>query len=76
MALTYPGMNDVGKLDNCVVRTNEGLMAGGLPSLESPFPGGLSRAAGTLPGAQTFFIPQGGPIPDTLLNILPGFNGP
>ena len=76
LALNHPGMNDVGKLDNCAVRTNEGLMAGGKPSLQSPFPGGLSRAAGTLPGAQTFFIPQGGPIPAALLNILPSFNGP
>lgn len=76
LALNHPGMNDVGKLDNCAVRVNEGLMAGGLPSLETPFPGGLSRAAGTLPGAQTFFIPQGGPIPAALLNILPSFNRP
>ena len=76
LTLNYPGMNDVGKLDNCAVRTNEGLMAGGLPSLETPFPGGLSRAAGNLSGAQTFFIPQGGPIPDALLNILPSFDGP
>ncbi|HCH0556690.1 TPA: RHS repeat protein [Pseudomonas aeruginosa] len=76
LELNHPGMNDVGKLDNCAVRTNEGLMAGGKPSLQSPFPGGLSRAAGTLPGAQTFFIPQGGPIPAALLNILPSFNGP
>jgi len=76
LALNNPEMNDVGKLDNCAVRVNEGLMAGGLPSLETPFPGGLSRAAGALPGAQTFFIPQGGAIPAALLNILPSFNGP
>lgn len=76
LALNHPEMNDVGKLDNCAVRVNEGLMAGGLPSLETPFPGGLSRAAGTLPGAQTFFIPQGGPIPAALLSILLGFNRP
>lgn len=74
LALNHPDKNDVGYLDNCAVRTNEGLMAGGKPSLQSPFPGGLTRAAGTLPGAQTFFIPQGGPIPQGLLNILPGFN--
>lgn len=75
-ALKHPDKNDVGYLDNCAVRVNEGVMAGGLPSLETPFPGGLSRAAGMLPGAQTFFIPQGGQIPAALLNILPSFNGP
>ncbi|KRG83249.1 hypothetical protein ABB33_14555 [Stenotrophomonas acidaminiphila] len=76
LALNHPDKNDVGYFDNCAVRTNEGLMAGGLPSLQSPFPGGLSRAAGMLPGAQTFFIPQGGQIPAALLKILPSFNGP
>lgn len=69
-------MNDVGYADNCAVRTNEGLMAGGLPSLQTPFPGGLVRAAGALPGVQTYFIPQGGPIPTALLLSLPGFDRP
>ncbi|MCL1561729.1 RHS repeat-associated core domain-containing protein [Xanthomonas nasturtii] len=74
LVLNHSDKNDVGYLDNCAVRTNEGLMAGGKPSLQSPFPGGLSRAAGTLPGAQTFFIPQRGPIPQGLLKILPVFD--
>ncbi|MEN5061733.1 RHS repeat-associated core domain-containing protein [Luteimonas sp. TWI1416] len=73
LVLNHPDMNGVGYLDNCAVRTNEGILAGGMPNLETPFPGGLTRAAGALPGAQTFFIPQGGPIPQGLLNILPGF---
>lgn len=73
-ALKYTNKNNVGYFDNCAVRTNEGLMAGGFRSLQSPFPGGLSRAAGTLPGAQTFYIPQGGAIPQALMNVLPGFN--
>lgn len=76
LALNHPEMNGVGLADNCAVRTNEGLMAGGLPSLETPFPGGLVRAAGSLPGAQTFFIPQGGPIPPALLTLLPSFGHP
>lgn len=75
-ALNHPNKNDVGYLDNCAVRTNQGLIAGGITSQHTPFPGGLSRGVGALPGAQVFFIPQGGPIPQALLNILPSFNPP
>ncbi|WAT14754.1 RHS repeat domain-containing protein [Xanthomonas fragariae] len=75
LSSNYPDKNDVGLFDNCAVRTNEGLMAGGMPSQQIPFPGGLARGVGSLPGAQTFFIPQGGAIPQGLLNVLPGFNG-
>ncbi len=69
----YPGINSVGYFDNCAVRTNEGLMAAGFPSLEIPFPGGLTRKAQGLEGAQTFVIPRNGPIPQALLDILPSF---
>lgn len=69
----YPGMNSVGKLDNCTVRTSEGLQAAGLPLDGSLFPGALGRSAAGLPGAQSFFIPQGGPIPEALTYILRGF---
>lgn len=69
----HPGMNSVGKLDNCAVRTNQALNAGGVDTNDIPFPGGLSRDLQSVPGAQQFFIPQGGPIPPALLNLLPGF---
>lgn len=69
----HPGMNSVGIFNNCAVRTNQALNAGGVPTNDVPFPGGLSGDVGNLPGAQQFFIPQGGPIPPGLLNLLPGF---
>jgi len=69
----FHGMNSVGKFDNCAARTNLALNAGGVPTQDIPFPGGLSRDVGSLPGAQQFFIPQGGPIPQGLMNLLPGF---
>lgn len=69
----HPGRNSVGYFDNCAARTNQALNAGGVPTQDIPFPGGLSRDVGGLPGAQQFFIPQGGSIPQGLLNLLPGF---
>lgn len=70
----HPGMNDVNRIDNCAVRTNEALMSGGVPVQGIPFPGGLARDVRGIPGATTYFIPQGGPIPQGLLNVLPNFN--
>lgn len=69
----HPGRNSVGIFDNCAARTNQALNAGGVPTQDIPFPGGLSRDVGSIPGAHTFFIPQGGPIPQGLMNLLPGF---
>lgn len=69
----HPGKNDVGKFDNCAVRTNSALMSGGVPMQGIPFPGGTVRDAASMPGAQTFFIPQGGEVPQALLDALPGF---
>lgn len=69
----HPGMNSVGWFNNCAARTNQALNAGGISTNDIPFPGGLSRDVGSLPNAQQFFIPQGGPIPQALLNILPDF---
>lgn len=69
----HPGMDDVGKLDNCAVRTNSALMSGNVPVQGIPFPGGTIRDAASLPGATSFFIPQGGQVPQALLDILPGF---
>lgn len=69
----HPGRNSVGIFDNCAARTNLALNAGGIPTQDIPFPGGLSRDVGSLPGTQQFFIPQGGPIPQGLLNLLPSF---
>lgn len=69
----HPGRNSVGYFDNCAARTNQALNAAGVPTQDIPFPGGLSRDVGSIPGAQQFYIPQGGPIPQGLLNLLPGF---
>lgn len=69
----HPGRNSVGIFDNCAARTNQALNAGGVSTQDIPFPGGLSRDVGNIPGAQQFFIPQGGTIPQALLNLLPGF---
>lgn len=69
----HPGRNSVGYFDNCAARTNQALNAAGVPTQDIPFPGGLSRDVGSIPGAQQFFIPQGGPIPQGLMNLLPGF---
>jgi hypothetical protein len=69
----HPGRNSVGLADNCAARTNQALNAGGVPTQDIPFPGGLSRDVGGLPGAQQFFVRQGGPIPQGLMNLLPGF---
>ncbi len=74
LALNHPDKNGVGYLDNCAVRTNAGLMAAGFPSRQYPFPGGLTRYAASLPGAKTFFVPEGGQIPQTLLDVLRNFN--
>jgi hypothetical protein len=69
----HPGRNSVGIFDNCATRTNQALNAAGVPTQDIPFPGGLSRDVSGLPGTQQFFIPQGGPIPQGLMNLLPGF---
>lgn len=69
----HQDMNGVGKLDNCAVRTNEVLNAAGIRTNGVPFPGGLARDVQGLPGATTYFIPQGGPIPPGLVGALGKF---
>lgn len=69
----HPGRNSVGLADNCAARTNLALNAGGVPTQDIPFPGGLSGDVGSIPGAQQYYVPQGGPIPQGLMNLLPGF---
>jgi len=71
----HPNKNDVGKLDNCAVRTNELLNAAGVPTNDVPFPGGTARDVQSIPGATTYYIPQGGPIPGPLLNAIPKYSG-
>lgn len=70
----HPGKNDVGILDNCAVRTNQLINAAGVPTSEIPFPGGTARDVANLPRAKTYYIPQNGPIPKDILDILPKFN--
>ncbi|XPG41615.1 RHS repeat-associated core domain-containing protein [Variovorax sp. NFACC28] len=68
--------NCVGLLDNCAVRTDSALRAAGVPTNMSPFPGGVARDAMRAPGAESFYIPKGGPIPSRLLDRLQQFNPP
>ena len=72
----HPNMNDVGKLDNCAVRTNELLQSAGVPTRGIPFPGGVARDVQSIPGVTTYFIPQNTPIPPELLDALPKFQKP
>ncbi|WP_338847486.1 hypothetical protein V8J88_02095 [Massilia sp. W12] len=71
----HPKKNDVGKFDNCAVRTNELLNAAGIRTKGVPFPGGLARDVQSIPGATTYFIPQHGTIPLPIVNVLPKFDG-
>jgi RHS repeat-associated protein len=79
-ALAYlmgePGMNNVGLVDNCAVRTNSALAAAGISDSAAPFPGSVARAAMDLPGSQNHFIPQGGEIPASLVSALRQFAPP
>lgn len=72
---TQAGKNSVSYFDNCAVRTTQGLRAAGLPANGGPFPGGVARSATTLPGAESYYLPKNGIIPDAVLRRMPGFNG-
>ncbi len=50
--------NCVGILDNCAVRTDSALRAGGVNTGMWPFPGGVARDAMRAPGATTYYVPQ------------------
>jgi hypothetical protein len=63
-------MNGVSKVDNCAVRTNQLLDAAGIPMEGNMFPGGVAREVASFPGTTTYFIPQNGPIPQPLLDVL------
>lgn len=71
---SHPNKNDVGKLDNCAVRTNQVLNAAGVTTSGIPFPGGTARDVQSIPGATTYTIPQDGTIPVPLQNAIPKFN--
>lgn len=71
---SHPNKNDVGKLDNCAVRTNQVLNAAGINTNGVPFPGGTARDVQMIPGAITYTIPQDGSIPASLQNLLQKFN--
>ncbi|MEO5670690.1 MAG: RHS repeat-associated core domain-containing protein [Ramlibacter sp.] len=68
--------NCVGTFDNCAVRTDMALRAGGVSTGGWPFPGGVARDAMRAPGATTYYIPQGGRMPPALENALRPFNPP
>jgi uncharacterized protein RhaS with RHS repeats len=71
-----PGMNSVGKIDNCAVRTNSALGAAGINTGAAPLPGSVARGVTGLPGAQNFFILQGGSISPGLIDALRQFTPP
>lgn len=79
-ALAYlfgkPGINSVGILDNCAVRTESTLGAAGINNQSVPFPGSVARGAMGLPGATTYNLPQGGPMPTGLTGALRQFVPP
>ena len=68
--------NCVGYVDNCAVRTNSALEAAGLRTGATGFPGSVARGAAGLPGAQTYTVPQGGPIPQAVIDALRRFTPP
>jgi hypothetical protein len=74
--LNKPGMNSVGIFDNCAVRTNSALGAAGIYNQAAPFPGSVARGAMSLPGARTFFLPQGTSMPTSLFRDLQQFAPP
>lgn len=67
---TKPGMNSVGIIDNCAVRTSEAPISAGQPIDGSGFPGAVARQTATLAGVQTFYIPKGGQVPQALVDII------
>ena len=69
-------MNCVGIFDNCAVRTDTALRAGGVGTGMWPFPGGVGRDARSAPGATTYTVPQGGPIPSALVDAMRPFTPP
>jgi Mor family transcriptional regulator len=68
--LGKPGMNSVGIVDNCVVRSNEALGSAGIQNNAAPFPGSLARETMKIPGAQSYYIPKGGQIPQALIDTI------
>lgn len=68
--------NCIGVFDNCAVRADSALRAGGVRTSLSPFPGGVARSAMQAPGATSYYIPKGGPLPPELVNALRTFNPP
>jgi RHS repeat-associated protein len=70
------GMNSVGLVNNCAVRTADALGAAGINIGASPFPGSVARAAAGLPGAQTYTVPQGTSMSSDLNGTLGQFAPP
>lgn len=44
-----------------------------LPVSGIPFPGGVARNAAALPGAESYYLPKNGALPDSVLRRLPAF---
>lgn len=65
-----PGMNSVGYVDNCAVRTAEALISAGIPIDSAPFPGDLAKRTMKLSGVQTFTIQKNGSVPHELTQFI------
>ena len=68
--------NCVGYFDNCAVRTDSALRAGGVRTNTWPFPGGVARDAMSAAGATTYFLPRNAPLPQEVVQRLQQFNPP
>lgn len=68
--------NCVGYFNNCAVRTDSALRAGGVRTSGWPFPGGVARDAMGAPGAETYYLPKNVPVPIDLIEKLRQFNPP
>jgi RHS repeat-associated protein len=68
--------NCIGTIDNCAVRTNSAIEAAGFRTGATAFPGSVARDVTSLPGAQTYTVPQGGPIPPKVIDALRQFSPP
>ncbi len=64
------GMNSIGIIENCAVRTAEALSSAGIKIEATPFPGDIARRTMKLPGVQNFSIKKNGSIPSELSNFI------
>ena len=73
----HPNISDLGTIsENCAGRASEAFSAAGLYThndFASFIPAALSRSTASFSGAIQYYIPQGGPIPSEVLNLVRQF---